>query len=1112
MGIVVSSTVTFIVNTLYGIGQCIFDFLLSLPERTRKWLERVGGAIVEAKDALQRTAPAVGKSIDKTREKVSFYVSRAIDIVSFQNGPWIFRLPGRLIRFFAGAINLLVEGFAKSYRFLYFWVGLILIYWFIDWLILPSAVNPTDVVLTVDAIYEGLRAAANGIFSIINLFFDLIDKVKIGINVVFGFVLTIYQYTAEFFLGELTPDRLGNLKSLEKLKTSTNSFANGIQNDNPQFTGTGRRLAQDVFGADATFGGFTLSLATDDAAVNRFARFYSSFFGTIAYVFDVLAFLYEIYLATVAQFFGAILQFWVGIITNFSCVVTASNSARGFGCIVGEFILVFINALIRFFGGKAIKGCSANLLPGVPCYCAKSEGGFLSGLPSCPIPVYACVSRDGVFTETEISSYNGITTEKLLQSGPTREIGCPRSIRSGRLLQIGSDCRDICHLDETGEGWWINTCDETETFMGHCVARYNKTSLTEFDTLDDVHRERHLKRYLKKPWVSIKEKRRLTAFTEPKQEDNFFTMSYLQFSDLISRAYRNIPNVRVLPLDCSEVNPYDSGVIHKILYNTVCVSLSLYDLKNKEKEIFNVGEILTDAYPPLKRPQKPPPRRNLLDSSGSVGSQLEYLHYKLKDDFSWNQIKKLHIEYIDYRYEGEYQSILKNATYRQVLNRTANLMMNIYRASLLKPDDIPRRKLQEQAINLPAGKRLYLCPNGLQRVANKISTNPENPGIESCKIPDKWSTVIILRFISYLLLFTFYTLNPFKWTESITDCWSTYSSNPETYPLTWEGINAMLYNDQNYLSTKTFCFPLVGVIPRIPEIIWSFQVYVEENCGPEYTLATGKLDRCICPQFTISDALDDYSSQWIAFIPLFVKYRLINTYRTLQLVWTLLVPTWISDLWSALFKFIYPPTPDEVLYAFNSGYAQGAAVYWGTRNDLTTEGIFLCVFLTIQSPLYFVIWYILPLFYLSYYYKFIQYLVTGVVNFILYNPIRTFWNYITLQRIIQENPYYSRWRLRIRENPILKGSRFLYARIIMPCLRSVCPRRMTTFWCPPNADWDETTLTMNQNLNSMSDLQTELLILSNGEQVQPISLPNQPILQPNTNLVRRGSLNRVYNV
>jgi hypothetical protein len=606
------------------------------------------------------------------------------------------------------------------------------------------------------------------------------------------------------------------------------------------------------------------------------------------------------------------------------------------------------------------------------------------------------------------------------------------------------------------------------------------------------------------------------------KEPDYITLASPQdFYDLIVSAIKNIPNVKLLPLDCSEVNPYETSTIAKIMYNMVCISASAYDLKNKDKDIFNLDEMMSNAYP-NKKPSIP--RRNLADSSDSLTSQLEYIHYQIRDDLSWNKIKQLHIEYIDYHYEGDYESILKNASYKRTLNKTAHLLTDLMRMHIKSLDEPPeRRRLQEERriFHIPSNARTYLCPDGLSRVANKISTDPENPGLESCKIPENWTTATILRFISYIITFIFYTFNPFKWTESVTDCWGQYSNNPETYPLTYEGITALIYNDEKYLDTKTFCFPLIRKLPRIPEIIWSFLKFVEDNCNPEYTLATGKLERCICPMYTISEALDDYSSQWIAFIPLFVKYRLINTYRTLQIIWTLFIPVEISYIWSAFFKIIYPSSPDELLYVFNRDYAQGAARYWGTRNDLGAGSVILCVLATIQSPFYFVIWFIFPLFYVTYYYNFIDHLTTkGVVNYVLYKPIRYIWNYITLRRAVQENPNYLLWHLRARENPLVRIYAFIYVNIFTKCGRKMCPRRVSTFLCPERPDWEETmNIQAMRNVNSMSSLQRELSILNNGEVARLPSINNnnnnnnrRHQSQPQSNQARRDFQNNPFRV
>lgn len=1114
MGLLISVGLA-IWNVLVSLGtsclQSIGDFILSIPERTYNWIVRIRGYFASAKDAIQRTAPAVSEAIETTRGKVAYYGTRALDLISCQNGPLILRLPGMLVRFFATCISLIWKGFAKGYRFLSLWLGIILIYWLVVWIILPATVNPVDLVLTMDAIVEGGKALVNFISAVINqLILDFLDIAKIPINILFGFILSVYQLISEYFLGQLTASRLGNLKSLQKLKASTTSLGNGIENDNSEFTGLGRRLEQQVFGADSTFGGFRLSLQNDDIPTTIFASLYGQIFSAIAWVCDVLVFILEIFLATIASYVSSMLRFFISILTNTSCIGTALSTALGFGCLIGEFILAIINAFIGVFGAKPIKGCKASSFQGVPCYCSKSEGGFITNMPSCPIPVYACINRNGVFTEVEISTYNGVTTEKTLAIGPTREAGCPRSIRTGRLLRIGNDCRDICHLDASGEGWWINTCDETQSLMGHCAIPYNKTRLLEFNPLDGVHRERHLKNLFKNSWVTKKDRRLLSA--PRKEEPEYVSIeSFQDFYDLISRAYSNMRNANILPLDCSKANPRDTNLIHDILYNAVCVSMSLYDLKNKEKELADIDQIMRNSYPGRSAST---PRRNLADSSSSVASQLEYLHYQLRDDFSWNKVKDLHIEYIDYVYDGDYQSMLKNASYKRVLNSTAHILMNLYRMNTISlKETSSRRKLQEERriFHIPSNARTYLCPNGLERVANKISVDPENPGLESCKIPETWTTLIAFRFISYIITFAFYTFNPFKWTESITDCWASYSNNPETYPLTTDGINAMIFNNEEYLATKTFCFPLIRKVPRIPEIVWSFLQFVEDNCNEEYTLANGKLERCICPMYTISEALDDYSSQWIAFIPLFVKYRLINTYRTLQIIWTLFIPPWISAIWSAFFKVIYPSSPDELLYVFNRDYAQGAAQYWGTRNDLGAGSVLLCVLSTIQSPFYFVIWYLAPLFYITYYLEFLNFLHKGVVDSILYKPIRYLLDYITLRRFAQEEGNILLWRLRARENPLVRIYAFIYVNIFMKCGRATCPRRVSSYWCPERQDWAETmTIQTETTLNSMSGLQRDLLILNNGETDQPRSLnqhianQHQQSLRRNANHPRRG--------
>lgn len=1102
--------ITWIWSFIEFVIGLVVTIIIKAGEFITAAIKRFYKAIRKAIDACQRNSKALQNLIDSAINRITPYTQKAVSLIPFQNGPLLLQLPSRLVKYFGSALYLFIQGFKNGIPFLAWWLALVLLYWFLNWLVLPASLDPTRLVLISNNLVEGGKSIFNTFAALWNYFMSIIDWVRVPFNILFGGLLTAFQYTSEYFLGEMGFNRLGNLKSTKKLVAGFNSFSNGFNSDNPTFDGTGRRLEQQIFGEQATFGGFKLELNTDTQAARGFAKFYATFFGALAFAIDSLLFIYEIWLIIVAPWYTRLLTFFITLITNFTCVISACSSAKGFGCLIGEFFLVIINAILELIFIKPIKGCPASAYPSTPCYCAKSEGGFITGLGSCPIPVYACVNQNGQFIQVEITTYNGIRTEKQLQSGPTREVGCPRSVRNGRVLQIGSDCRDVCHLDPGGEGWWLNTCDETQTFKGHCAAPYNRTINLQFDPLTGPHRERHLKALFKKPWVGKKERRLLmeSLKPEPPTLSEAAMIPYNTFIETVSRSYQNIPNVANPPLDCSRASPYDFSSIHQIAYNLICVGYSAYDLRTKEKGgVLNMDKIFSDSFPERKNP----PRRNLADSSITATGQVEYLYYHLKNNFTWEKIKELHIEYVDFVTEGEYESRLKNSPVVPFLNKTAHLLMTLHRRNLQTAEDhLTKRKL-ESIVQLPGNSRTYICPGTNTRVFQRMSTDPAVPGLESCRTPNEWTISVIFEYIAFLLLTFFYTFNPFTYTQFITDCWASYSNNPESYPLTWEGIYALINNNEEYLSTKTFCFPLIRSTPKLNELIWSFLTYVEENCSAEYSIADGKIDRCLCPMYVFGEVLEDDVSQWIAFIPIFVKYRLINTYRTLQLVWTLFIPLPVSQIWTSLVYLIYPSTPAEVLYIFNKEYAQGAAKYWGNPNDLTPGMVFLCVLLTIQSPFYFVIWVALVLFYLTNYWKFIVFIVEGPA-IIIYNILRSIGNFITFKREQQDNPDISSWSVKMRENPLFAMVKFLYLKIIMRCGRDLCPRRVSSYWCPPRPEWELEATMSKRTSTAAESLRQELLSISQpGEQAQGLNLPPPLPLHNNNNnnTSYRGMLNRL---
>ena len=86
-----------------------------------------------------------------------------------------------------------------------------------------------------------------------------------------------------------------------------------------------------------------------------------------------------------------------------------------------------------------------------------------------------------------------------------------------------------------------------------------------------------------------------------------------------------------------------------------------------------------------------------------------------------------------------------------------------------------------------------------------------------------------------------------------------------------------IYNDiGNFVlpNGAIYCFGMIPYIPKIPSLVWSWNIFMQQQCG-EVLTPTSTIQSCNCPQFFIGPSYtSSYVALWFPGVPFAVEARL----------------------------------------------------------------------------------------------------------------------------------------------------------------------------------------------------------------------------------------------
>lgn len=610
-------------------------------------------------------------------------------------------------------------------------------------------------------------------------------------------------------------------------------------------------------------------------------------------------------------FFNAFWSATAGLILSFGI-----NGLLGGTCLAaspGCFIVTFLRNLFLIFG-LDIGGCSPESVRGVPCECAKSQGGPYPIDNSCRPPSYSCRETNGQYFEVkrvfERAGEEAVETD-VKGPGPIREVVCARSLPNGQRQQQGrrrilegegevevEECTESCVYGH-GTSFAFVRCGEESFLKGDCDAGGNQRRLE--GELWKAHMQKFKKH--SKAHVSLQ---LMPKPLEPQTPNHAAPrITKQQFIKKLTEAESAPAPGSVLLDGCDERG--DTAAWEDLAWRTTCVLVKSLALK-------------------LPRGLSLPTKQ-----AGHLwrGLQGEHNIHQVLDNLA-----QTHNEHYP-----EDNLFADHVEHRRLLEETMEVTKrrSIEAVEVLK--EINLRSLVEK----PAGAKDYYCSWNDQFVTN----------LKNCPFPTREQLLqagTVFDYSIYWVTSLEQQLDPATLLKNVLDCWTTVYENPSIDPGSIVGVTAALSNSFGGQPNPQFkyCFPAYASIDYPGKLTFSWNQFVEDNCKPRPG-PTGTVFPCQRSHYDDSLNVINCYDKWTIFAPACTETRLYNSWINIQWLITRAPIYFFSSTWATVMSMV--GASPAVVNAFSAEEAQG------NRSDTLNWFLF---FIHIFSLIWFILFLLLP--------------------------------------------------------------------------------------------------------------------------------------------------------
>lgn len=588
------------------------------------------------------------------------------------------------------------------------------------------------------------------------------------------------------------------------------------------------------------------------------------------------------------------------VATPICCLASFADSppsfAAPFCCVRSAFRNFFLTALAFDIG--LCK--TTDLPPSTLCKCSAVYGGPFDIRQSCVPPYYQCVSDKGIWSESRVVqvSMGGDVTQFPVARGTNRQKVCKHFINAeANAQQVAGNLLNFAgrSLSDCGDQYCVKSHGDSWLFQ-ECG---NQTILLG-TCIGSRRLEGELwKQHLKK-FNSLPRQAPISPLPPPEEPlEDLVTGSQLMQRIKILESQ----NFKSIKLDCPNTWAEDLDFL-TLTWRAACVIMKV---------------VASNSFPEFRK--------------GTGGGTHRILRFaNLTAHEFMDQVVHLHNDMMPPERHLVADFHKRHLETMDMVEKSKEEIRRMLEGFKVKSRKVKERKL----IDIPDK---YSCPGGQYVDLDQLS---------NCPFPTNWTTLTTTKYAFYTFASLQYELDINYLFQGVVECYALYTTNTEKDP-TLIGNIFDLALGKKQPSDFTYCFPLFPPIPFIPPLTWSFKAWAKSDlCAAPI----GSTSPCDCKDYYTTKSLYDYKQPWTSVSREYIRERIWNSWKIIQLGITIVLgwlidPIW-QTIWTILF-FLYP-TP-QLIYAFNKEFVTGG---------MTEKNYSFCAAINIGSFVWFFIFVIWP--------------------------------------------------------------------------------------------------------------------------------------------------------